>query len=150
MLNHWEIGVSWKREPCHSYVQGMVANHIRFRENVEESRSLNTIDVCMRGYVIKFQRVRRRMYSWKARSRARTISRGASNCMKSRTRRFASQRRSDDNGEARSVTRHLFIHRSMIFRATKHARDYLKLWESETIRVKMERHWCRQKMPVIR
>lgn len=52
----------------------------------------------MRGYVIKFRRVRR---SRKARSRARTISRDVSNCMKSGTRRSASQRRSDDNSEAR-------------------------------------------------
>lgn len=55
-------------------------------------------DRCMRGYVIKFRRVRR---SRKARSRARTISRDVSNCMKSGTRRSASQRRSDDNSEAR-------------------------------------------------
>lgn len=42
---------------------------------------------CMRGYVIKFRRVRRsRTRSRKARSRARTISRDASNCMKSGTR----------------------------------------------------------------
>lgn len=59
-------------------------------------------DRCMREYVIKFRRVRRsRTRSRKARSRARTISRDVSNCMKSGTRRSASQRRSDDNSEAR-------------------------------------------------
>ena len=72
-------------------MQGKVANHIRFRENVEESRSLNTIDVCMRGYVIKFQRVRdvEPVFLKGEKSGKDDFARLASNCMKSRTRRFA-------------------------------------------------------------
>lgn len=98
------------------------------RERIEKSRSLSAIDVYDgERYIIKFRRVRRRTHSWNARSRARTISRAARIIVwKAEQGVLPSQRWNDDNDNARSVTQRLFIHRSMIFRTTEHARD---CWE---------------------